>query len=90
MKKITVKLNEILTRKGMSVQEAADATGVTRPTIYALRDGTADGVKFETLEKLANGLGVELSELISYEPDQSPTTSKKRVAARPEAEAVAA
>jgi DNA-binding Xre family transcriptional regulator len=67
MKKITFRLQKVLTQKGMSVQAAADATSISRPTLYALRDGKADGLKFETLEKLVNGLNVTICDLIEVE-----------------------
>ncbi len=46
-------------QKNLSVEDAANLTKVSRPTIYGLRDGKASGIQFGTLEKLCAGLEVK-------------------------------
>ena len=55
-------LSRARNRKGMSVYELSAASGVTPPTIYAIEGGASQYPRTQTLEKLAEALGVSLPE----------------------------
>lgn len=56
------KFRELL---GWSQNELAKRSGVSQPYISELEDGKADNPSMKTLEKLANALGVYVSELLA-------------------------
>lgn len=47
----------------LSIQDVSDATNISRPTISQLYNGNSKGIQFETLNRLLNGLDVDLYEL---------------------------
>lgn len=53
----------------MTVLELSTLAGLSRPTIYALRDGTADGVQLSTLELLCTALQISPGDLFSLSPE---------------------
>jgi len=65
---LRVKLRELRDEKGLSQQALGDLAGVRQATISELESGNAQGIKFETLERLAKVLGVEPGELLEREP----------------------
>lgn len=56
---------------GLSQDELAFRCGLTTPMISYIEKGDRNA-SFETLEKLAYGLGVTMSELLSYREDSIP------------------
>lgn len=56
-------LKEYMDQSGMSIQAVADKTGISRTTISAFYNEKSQGIQFDTLNKLVNGLGVEVYEL---------------------------
>jgi len=65
---IRIRLREIRDEKDLSQQALADLAGVRQATISDLESGNAQGVKFETLERIARALGVEPGDLIERVP----------------------
>lgn len=59
-------------RKGASLQEVADAVGVSKPHIWKLERGDDDKVNpsLELLEKLANYYQTSIANLLSEEVDK--------------------
>ena len=57
------------TQMGLSQDELAFRCGLTTPMISYIENGTRNA-SFETLEKLAHGLGVTMSELFDYDEDK--------------------
>lgn len=59
------RLAELLEERGMSQSELARQSRITFATINAMCRNRTDGVKLETLDRLARVLGVEPGELIA-------------------------
>ena len=61
-----IRIDAIMRRRCLNVEELAALSGLSRPTIYALRDRKASGVQFETLNKLCRALSLQPGDL--FEP----------------------
>ena len=59
------RLAELLEERGMSQSELARRSGITFATVNAMARNRTDGVKLETLDRLARVLGVEPGDLIA-------------------------
>lgn len=57
------KVREYRKKAGMTQEELAAKSGVSRATIWALEQGKRDVVKSSTLVKLANALGTTVSKI---------------------------
>lgn len=58
------KLNELRLRKGESLQQTADAVGVTKTHVWELEKGKSTNPSAELLRKLASHFGVTVDFLI--------------------------
>jgi DNA-binding Xre family transcriptional regulator len=58
------KFDELFKKSGLSVEDLADKSGLTRQTIWLLREGHSTDVRISTLQALASALDVEPSELM--------------------------
>lgn len=67
MTPVRLRLRELRTAKGHSQTALADLAGVRQATISELESGKAKRIDFATIEKLADALGVEPSELLERE-----------------------
>lgn len=63
-----------LAEKGMTVQQFADQSGVSKTTLYRIYDGTIS-VKYSTVELIAQSLGVSVEWLITGDETQNETIS---------------
>lgn len=61
-----------LAEKGMTVQQFADQSGVSKTTLYRIYDGTIS-VKYSTVELIAQSLGVSVEWLITGYETQNET-----------------
>lgn len=52
---LNFKLNDLLLEKKLSVQDLADASGITRMAIYNMINGYHRGLKFDTIARLCYG-----------------------------------
>lgn len=64
---LAVTLNELRIQKRQSLQEVADAIGVSKTHIWELEKGRSDNPSLEMLTKLANHFGVKISALVGEE-----------------------
>lgn len=60
------KIKELRDAKGWSQEELAERAGVRRPTITELENGRGNPT-LQTIESIANALGVDASYLIHHE-----------------------
>lgn len=60
------KIKEIRERKGLQQKELAELVGLSAPYLHDLENDRR-GAKPETLERIANGLGVTVMELTGKE-----------------------
>jgi transcriptional regulator with XRE-family HTH domain len=58
------KLTELRLKKGQSLQEVADAVGVSKAHIWELEKGRADNPSMGLVERLADHFGVSISFLV--------------------------
>lgn len=71
---LAAKLKELRLRKGMSLQELAEAVKASKAHIWDLEQGRAKNPTIETLRLLSTALGTTIAELVgedlaSAEPD---------------------
>ncbi|MED1919639.1 helix-turn-helix transcriptional regulator [Brevibacillus brevis] len=64
---VKVRLNEILTSRGMSQRELARLTGLRPNTISHLCSNTANSIYFETLELICKTLNISIEQLIEID-----------------------
>jgi transcriptional regulator with XRE-family HTH domain len=62
------RIREFRLRKGKSLQEVADAVGVSKAHIWDLETARSKNPSIELLKKLANFFGVGVSDLIEENP----------------------
>ncbi len=64
---LATRLNQLRLKKGKSLQEVADAVGVSKTHIWELEKGRSENPSFEMLTKLANYFGVTIRFLVGEE-----------------------
>ena len=62
---MNLRVKDVIKSKGMTMQEFADKLGITRDTLTRNINGNPT---IETLDKIANALGVPITELFDSEP----------------------
>ncbi len=63
---ITVKLDELLAKKGINCNELAEKVGVPAPSMSLLKTGKARAIRFSTLEKICKELECEPGDILIY------------------------
>lgn len=66
---IVIDLDVQLARKKMSVQEFADAIGITPANVAVLKNGRAKAVRFTTLEAICRVLDCQPGDILRWAPD---------------------
>ena len=66
-RKIKIKLNEIMSTRGISTYELSNKANIRFQTIQSLKENTASRIDFEVLAKLCYVLEIKVEELIEYE-----------------------
>ena len=56
------KLREIRESKGMNITDLANASGITRQTIYRLENEESENINTKTLKALANALNAKVTD----------------------------
>lgn len=65
---IVIDIDVMLARRKMSVQEFADAIGITPANVAVLKNGRAKAVRFTTLEAICRVLDCQPGDILRYEP----------------------
>ena len=68
--RITVTLDEVLTRKGLKAKDVAREVGVSETHLSLFRSGKVKGVRFDTLAKLCTAVGCQPGDLLRLDPDE--------------------
>ena len=76
---LAVRLNELRVRKGKSLQEVADALGVSKTHVWELEKGRADNPSLELLTKMADYFKVSIRYLVGEELDTSQSDEMARM-----------
>jgi len=78
---IRLKLQNLAQDKGKTIMDIARETGLNRNTVTALYHNQADGIKFETIEKICSTYKMPLDSIIEWVPEgaEAPSTPAKSV-----------
>ncbi len=68
---IAARLHDLRLRKGQSLQEVADAVGVSKTHVWELEKGRTENPSLEMLTALANHFGVTIRSLVGEELESS-------------------
>ncbi len=53
-------LNDFMDKENLSIQDVANKTGISRPTISQFYNNKGKGIQFETLDKIVRGLDIDV------------------------------
>lgn len=67
---IRVKLDAILTKRGMTGRELAQRIGITEANLSLLRTGKVKGLRFQTLEAMCEALDCQPGDLLMYTSEE--------------------
>lgn len=73
---IQVRLDELLTERGMTLTELSERVGITIVNLSILKNGRARAIRFSTLAALCDALGCQPGDLLGYQPQ--PDSSLRR------------
>ena len=63
---IQVRLDQLLTERGMTLTELADRVGITIVNLSILKNGRARAIRFSTLARLCEVLRCQPGDLLAY------------------------
>jgi putative transcriptional regulator len=66
---ITVKLDEVLHQRRMTLTELAERIDITLANLSILKTGKARAIRFSTLEAICAVLNCQPGELLEFKPD---------------------
>jgi putative transcriptional regulator len=68
---ITVKLDDILHDRRMTLTELADRIGMALANLSILKTGKARAIRFSTLEAICEALSCQPGDILHFEPEQA-------------------
>ena len=66
---ITVKLDDLLHDRRMTLTELADRIGMALANLSILKTGKARAIRFSTLEAICSALACQPGDLLEFQPD---------------------
>lgn len=79
---ITVKLDDLLHNRRMTLTELADRVGMTLANLSILKTGKARAIRFSTLDAICEALSCQPGDILNFESEQAeperPTAAGKR------------
>ena len=63
---IIVRLDEIMARRKMRLNELAEKVGITEANLSILKNGKAKAIRFSTLEALCQALNCQPGDLLEF------------------------
>ena len=69
---IVVKLDKMMARRGMSLNELSRRVGVTVANLSILKTGKARAVRFSTLDAICHALDCDPGDIMEYRDDLEP------------------
>ena len=66
---ITVKLDDLLHDRRMTLTELAGRIGMTLANLSILKTGKARAIRFSTLEAICKALGCQPGDILRFEPE---------------------
>lgn len=73
--KIIVKLDEIMARRKIRLNELASLVDITEANLSILKTGKAKAIRFSTLLALCKALACQPGDLLEYSDDEGSTSS---------------
>jgi putative transcriptional regulator len=67
---ITVKLDDMLYERRMTLTELADRVDLTLANLSILKTGKARAIRFSTLEAICRELKCQPGDILQFEPDE--------------------
>ena len=67
---ISIKLDDLLHDRRMTLTELADRVGMTLANLSILKTGKARAIRFSTLEAICEALSCQPGDLLRFEPAQ--------------------
>ncbi len=64
---ITVRLDEMLARRGMSLTQLSEAVDITLANLSILKTGKAKAIRFSTLEAICTVLECQPADILAFE-----------------------
>ena len=68
---ITIKLDDLLHDRRMTLTELADRVGMTLANLSILKTGKARAIRFSTLDAICEALSCQPGDVLRFEPEQS-------------------
>ena len=68
---ISVKLDDILHDRRMTLTELADQIGMALANLSILKTGKARAIRFSTLDAICEALECQPGDILQYEPEQA-------------------
>jgi len=68
---ITVKLDDLLHDRRMTLTELADRIGMALPNLSILKTGKARAIRFSTLQAICEALACQPGDILRFEPDEA-------------------
>ncbi len=69
--RISVRLDDLLYERRMTLTELADRIGITLANLSILKTGKAKAIRFSTLEAICRELDCQPGDLLGYTADES-------------------
>jgi len=66
--RIAIRLDEVLTSRGMTLTELADRVGITLANLSILKNGHARAIRFSTLTAICRELECTPGDVLVYDP----------------------
>jgi putative transcriptional regulator len=83
---ISVKLDDLLHDRRMTLTELADRTGMALANLSILKTGKARAIRFSTLDAICEALSCQPGDILRFEPEQAererPTVAGQQSASR--------
>jgi len=67
---ITVRLDEVLEHRRMSLTELSEAVDITLANLSILKTGKAKAIRFSTLEAICNALDCQPGDILAFRQDR--------------------
>ena len=68
---ITIKLDDLLHDRRMTLTELADQVGMTLANLSILKTGKARAIRFSTLDAICGALSCQPGDILQFEPEQA-------------------
>ncbi|MBF1107267.1 MAG: helix-turn-helix transcriptional regulator [Solobacterium sp.] len=81
MKKYRIKLWELLAERNLKITQVCKDTGLSRPTLNAIKYGRSKGIQLETIDVLCNYFKITPGELFTEVQPIKPVYPQKKIAA---------